>query len=74
MRVCVRVLVRDRECVSYCVCYTTTDAYTNTHAGTHTRTHTSLASQPYFSAYVHAHAKVGREREGNIRQNRHARI
>ena len=34
----------------------------------------SLASQPYFSAYAHARAKVGGGREGKIRLGRPARI
>ena len=34
----------------------------------------SLASQPYFSAYAHARAKVGGGREGKIRLGRPARF
>ena len=30
--------------------------------------HSTLASQPYFSAYVHARAKVGGEMEGSLRR------
>ena len=36
--------------------------------------HTSLASQPYFSAYAHARAKVGGGREGKIRLGTPARF
>ena len=34
----------------------------------------SLASQPYFSAYAHARAKVGRGRKGKIRLGRPTRF
>ena len=34
----------------------------------------SLASQPYYSAYAHARAKVGGGREGKIRLGRPARF
>ena len=38
------------------------------------RVGTSLASQPYFSAYAHARAKVGGGREGKIHLGRPARF
>ena len=38
------------------------------------KVHVSLASQPYFSAYAHARAKVGGGREGKIRLGTPARF
>ena len=64
--VCIRIVcVCLRMCVRACVC-----AVHECECLRSCVCACSLASQPYFNAYVHARAKVGRRREGKLRLSR----
>ena len=61
VRVCTRAYVCVRVCVRVCVCTMRECVYDRSYVCA-----CNLESQPYFSAYAHAHAEVGGGREGQI--------